>query len=89
MTGAAWNVLAIIVYTVFTGGYRIGIGICYDMRFPDLAHIYADMGCHLLLYPGAFNMTTGPKHWELLQTARYFYFHFLRFVTEAIARYLH
>lgn len=28
------------------------------------------LGAHLLCYPGAFNMTTGPLHWELLQRAR-------------------
>ncbi|EDO27394.1 predicted protein, partial [Nematostella vectensis] len=50
---------------------KIGIGICYDMRFPELAQLYAKKGCHLLLYPGAFNMTTGPAHWELLTRARY------------------
>ncbi|XP_001622809.3 omega-amidase NIT2 isoform X1 [Nematostella vectensis] len=49
---------------------KIGIGICYDMRFPELAQLYAKKGCHLLLYPGAFNMTTGPAHWELLTRAR-------------------
>ncbi|GAV59885.1 CN_hydrolase domain-containing protein [Cephalotus follicularis] len=49
---------------------RIGIGICYDIRFPELAMIYAARGAHLLCYPGAFNMTTGPLHWELLQRAR-------------------
>lgn len=38
---------------------KIGMGICYDIRFSDLAKIYANMGCHLLVYPGAFNMTTG------------------------------
>ncbi|KAG8376196.1 hypothetical protein BUALT_Bualt09G0038000 [Buddleja alternifolia] len=49
---------------------RIGIGICYDIRFQELAAIYAGRGAHLLCYPGAFNMTTGPLHWELLQRAR-------------------
>ncbi|ESK88412.1 nitrilase family protein [Moniliophthora roreri MCA 2997] len=49
---------------------RIGLGICYDVRFPELASIYARQGCHLLVYPGAFNMTTGPLHWELLQRSR-------------------
>ena len=49
---------------------KIGIGICYDIRFAEMAQIYAKMGCDLLLYPGAFNMTTGPAHWELLQRAR-------------------
>lgn len=49
---------------------RIGIGICYDMRFQELAMLYAARGAHLICYPGAFNMTTGPLHWELLQRAR-------------------
>ncbi|KAE9389739.1 carbon-nitrogen hydrolase [Gymnopus androsaceus JB14] len=49
---------------------RIGLGICYDIRFPELAMISARQGCHVLIYPGAFNMTTGPMHWELLQRAR-------------------
>lgn len=50
---------------------KIGLGICYDIRFPDLAQIYArNHGCQLLVYPGAFNMTTGPVHWELLAKGR-------------------
>ncbi|KAJ7046509.1 carbon-nitrogen hydrolase [Mycena alexandri] len=49
---------------------RIGLGICYDIRFPELAMISARQGAHVLIYPGAFNMTTGPLHWELLQRAR-------------------
>lgn len=49
---------------------RIGIGICYDMRFQELAMLYAARGAHLICYPGAFNMVTGPLHWELLQRAR-------------------
>ncbi|KAF8803580.1 carbon-nitrogen hydrolase [Phlegmacium glaucopus] len=49
---------------------RIGLGICYDVRFPELAMIAARQGCHVLIYPGAFNLTTGPLHWELLQRSR-------------------
>ncbi|WAR21149.1 NIT2-like protein [Mya arenaria] len=49
---------------------KLGIGICYDIRFAEMAQIYAKNGCKLLIYPGAFNMTTGPVHWELLQRAR-------------------
>jgi omega-amidase len=49
---------------------RIGLGICYDVRFPEMATIAARKGCHLAIYPGAFNLTTGPLHWELLQRAR-------------------
>lgn len=58
-------------FTTFDTPYcKIGIGICYDIRFPEMANIYSDMGCKLLVYPGAFNMTTGPAHWELLQRSR-------------------
>ena len=49
---------------------RLGIGICYDIRFPELAQIYSQRGVQLIVYPGAFNCTTGPVHWELLQRAR-------------------
>ncbi|KAL4231181.1 Carbon-nitrogen hydrolase [Mactra antiquata] len=49
---------------------KIGIGICYDIRFAEMAQLYSKQGCKLLLYPGAFNMTTGPAHWELLTRAR-------------------
>ncbi|KIL61927.1 hypothetical protein M378DRAFT_166410 [Amanita muscaria Koide BX008] len=49
---------------------RIGLGICYDIRFPELSMIMARKGCHMLIFPGAFNCTTGPLHWELLQRTR-------------------
>jgi omega-amidase len=53
-----------------TGFARIGLGICYDIRFPEMAMFSARQGCHVLIYPGAFNLTTGPLHWELLQRSR-------------------
>ncbi|CAK6441594.1 unnamed protein product [Pipistrellus nathusii] len=49
---------------------KVGLGICYDIRFAELAQVYAQRGCQLLVYPGAFNLTTGPAHWELLQRGR-------------------
>ncbi|WP_299525017.1 carbon-nitrogen hydrolase family protein [uncultured Methanobrevibacter sp.] len=49
---------------------KIGIGICYDIRFPELARIMAEQGAQILFYPGAFNMTTGPAHWELTFKSR-------------------
>jgi omega-amidase len=49
---------------------RIAIAICYDVRFPELATIAARRGAFLLLYPGAFNLTTGALHWELQARAR-------------------
>ncbi|KAH8276714.1 hypothetical protein KR044_003972, partial [Drosophila immigrans] len=51
-------------------GHKIGIGICYDIRFEEMARIYRNNGCQMIIYPAAFNMTTGPLHWELLQRAR-------------------
>lgn len=57
--------------TTFETPYcKVGIGICYDLRFSEMAQLYAKQGCKLLFYPGAFNMTTGPAHWELLVKCR-------------------
>lgn len=49
---------------------RIGLGICYDVRFPEPAMIAARNGAFAMVYPGAFNTTTGPLHWSLLARAR-------------------
>ncbi|MCJ1483349.1 hypothetical protein MMC06_003516 [Schaereria dolodes] len=49
---------------------KIAMAICYDIRFPELATIAARKGCFLLLYPGAFNLTTGALHWSLQARAR-------------------
>eukprot|EP01006_Ploeotia_vitrea_P058768 TRINITY_DN70172_c0_g1_i1.p1 TRINITY_DN70172_c0_g1~~TRINITY_DN70172_c0_g1_i1.p1 ORF type:complete len:341 (-),score=121.44 TRINITY_DN70172_c0_g1_i1:50-1072(-) len=52
-------------------GVRAGLAICFDIRFPLLAReMAANDDVKLLIYPGAFNTTTGPLHWELLQRAR-------------------
>ncbi|KAK4626531.1 Hydrolase [Fulvia fulva] len=49
---------------------KIAVAICYDIRFPELAMIAARKDAFLLLYPGAFNLTTGAMHWELQARAR-------------------
>ena len=49
---------------------KIGIGICYDVRFVELARIMVEEGALIIIYPGAFNQTTGPTHWELLFRSR-------------------
>jgi omega-amidase len=49
---------------------RIAVAICYDIRFPELAMVAARRGCFALIYPGAFNTTTGPLHWRLQGQAR-------------------
>ncbi|PYI11632.1 carbon-nitrogen hydrolase [Aspergillus sclerotiicarbonarius CBS 121057] len=49
---------------------KIGLAICYDIRFPEAGMIAARKGAFMLVYPGAFNTTTGPLHWSLLARAR-------------------
>lgn len=56
--------------TIVVDGHKIGIGICYDIRFEEMARLYRNEGCEMIIYPAAFNLTTGPLHWELLQRAR-------------------
>ncbi len=50
--------------------WRIGLSVCYDLRFPELYRAYAAQGADLLLVPSAFTHTTGQAHWELLLRAR-------------------
>ncbi len=53
--------------TVFETEFcKMGLCICYDARFPELFRLMVDRGAKLVLTPAAFNMTTGPAHWELL-----------------------
>lgn len=49
---------------------KIGLAICYDVRFPELATISARKGAFMMVYPGAFNTTTGAMHWSLQARAR-------------------
>lgn len=49
---------------------KIAVAICYDLRFPELAMVAARKGAFALIYPGAFNLVTGPLHWQLLARAR-------------------
>eukprot|EP01063_Lacrimia_lanifica_P030169 TRINITY_DN4751_c0_g1_i1.p1 TRINITY_DN4751_c0_g1~~TRINITY_DN4751_c0_g1_i1.p1 ORF type:complete len:272 (+),score=63.95 TRINITY_DN4751_c0_g1_i1:69-884(+) len=51
-------------------GFKAGMGICFDARFPQFAAKYTSMGTNVLIYPGAFNMVTGPPHWQLTAKAR-------------------
>jgi len=50
--------------------WRIGLSVCYDLRFAELYRHYAQAGVHLMLAPSAFTYTTGQSHWELLLRAR-------------------
>ena len=44
---------------------KIGVAICFDIRFAELFRFMAEQGAHTVVVPAAFNMTTGPAHWEL------------------------
>lgn len=44
---------------------KIGVCICYDIRFPELARLMVLEGANVMIVPAAFNMTTGPAHWEI------------------------
>jgi omega-amidase len=43
---------------------KFGVAICFDLRFPELFRLMVMEGAKLVVVPGAFNMTTGPAHWE-------------------------
>ncbi|MEM7197621.1 MAG: nitrilase-related carbon-nitrogen hydrolase, partial [Pseudomonadota bacterium] len=49
---------------------RMGLSICYDLRFPHLYQKLADMGADILLVPAAFTHVTGKDHWHVLNRAR-------------------
>ncbi|NBX55229.1 MAG: carbon-nitrogen hydrolase family protein [Betaproteobacteria bacterium] len=50
--------------------WRVGLSICYDLRFPELYRQLSQAGAQLLLVPSAFTHTTGQAHWEVLLRAR-------------------
>ncbi|SHK97989.1 carbon-nitrogen hydrolase family protein [Desulforamulus aeronauticus] len=57
--------------TSFTTPFgRVGVAICYDIRFPELIRTMTLQGIVLLILPAAFTMVTGPAHWELTMRAR-------------------
>ncbi|MCC6899723.1 MAG: carbon-nitrogen hydrolase family protein [Polyangiaceae bacterium] len=51
-------------------GFKLGLSICYDLRFPELYRALADRGAEVLLVPAAFTLLTGKDHWHVLLRAR-------------------
>jgi len=49
---------------------KVGLAICYDMRFPELMRLLALKGANLIVIPAAFNRTTGPAHWKMTAKTR-------------------
>ncbi len=57
--------------TVFETPFgRVGVEICFDIRFTELTQLLALQGARMVFVPASFNMTTGPRHWQLLFRAR-------------------
>jgi predicted amidohydrolase len=51
-------------------GWKLGLSICYDLRYPELYRLLAVDGCEALAVPAAFTLWTGKDHWEVLLRAR-------------------
>ncbi len=58
------------VVTIDVDGFRLGLAICYDVRFPEHFRRLVDRGAHGLLVPAAFTVPTGKDHWHVLLRAR-------------------
>ena len=52
------------------GPYKVGLSICFDVRFPKLYDVYAKQGCHVICIPSSFTTPTGKRHWHVLCRAR-------------------
>lgn len=74
-TGESWRESAAYapgerVVAVDTPWGRLGLAICYDLRFPDLFRAMSDAGASMLALPAAFTVPTGKAHWHILVRAR-------------------
>ncbi|MBK5264848.1 MAG: carbon-nitrogen hydrolase family protein [Alphaproteobacteria bacterium] len=74
-TGESWRESSVYgpgecVITVDTPWARMGLSICYDLRFPDLYRALTNAGANILLVPSAFTVPTGQAHWHVLLRAR-------------------
>lgn len=49
---------------------KIGLAVCYDLRFPEIFRKHVEQGCEILIMPAAFTYKTGKQHWEVLIKAR-------------------
>lgn len=50
--------------------FKVGLSVCYDVRFPEMYRGYARRGVHVICVPSAFTYETGKAHWEVLLRAR-------------------
>jgi predicted amidohydrolase len=59
-----------IVVSELADGCRLGMSICYDIRFPELYRTLVDGGAEVIVIPAAFTLATTRDHWEILVRAR-------------------
>jgi deaminated glutathione amidase len=59
-----------VVVSQLVGGVRLGMSICYDVRFPELYRLVAEHGAEVIAIPAAFTLATTRDHWEILLRAR-------------------
>jgi predicted amidohydrolase len=74
-TGESWRESSVYgpgerAVVVDTPWGRVGLSVCYDMRFPDLYRALTNAGATILLIPAAFTVPTGMAHWHVLLRAR-------------------
>ncbi|HEX2880741.1 MAG TPA: nitrilase-related carbon-nitrogen hydrolase, partial [Polyangiaceae bacterium] len=55
---------------VVVDGWKVGLSICYDLRFPELYRALVEQGAEVLVVPAAFTKATGTDHWHPLLRAR-------------------
>jgi len=65
-----WYVAGEAVAVARVLGRRVGLSVCYDLRFPELYRRHAREGAEILTVPASFTATTGAAHWESLLRAR-------------------
>jgi predicted amidohydrolase len=59
-----------VVVSELAGGIRLGMSVCYDVRFPELYRMLAARGAEVIAVPSAFTLATTRDHWEILIRAR-------------------
>jgi predicted amidohydrolase len=59
-----------VVVSALGGGAKLGMSICYDLRFPELFRVLALRGARIVVLPAAFTLPTTRDHWEALIRAR-------------------
>lgn len=67
---SAWATPGQNVVVVDTEFGRVGLAVCYDVRFPELFRLMRQQGAEIIVLPSAFTQVTGAAHWQTLVTAR-------------------